>query len=61
MTDEDNNIITDKVQITNKFKTFFTTIFPNLASKIKAPTNKYFQHYVLTKTHNNTFQISKYQ
>jgi hypothetical protein len=54
--DEENNIITDKVQIANKFNTFFTTIGPNLARKITAPRNKTFQNY-LTKTCDNIFKF----
>lgn len=48
--DDDNNIISDKVQIANKFNTFFATIGSNLASKIKKQ-NKSFKDYLLAPNH----------
>ncbi len=43
--DEDNNIITNKTQISNNFNTFFTNVIPNLANKIRPPTNKHVENY----------------
>ena len=54
--DEDNKIITDKVQIANKFNIFFATVDSKLASKINKPINKCFHNY-LRKTHNSTFNF----
>ena len=54
--DEENNIITDKLQISNKFNTFFATIGSNLAKKIISPTDKTFKTY-LSKTHSYTFKL----
>ena len=54
--DEENNIITDKLQIANKFNNFFASIGSNLARQIKSPTDKSFKNY-LTKKHNHTFKF----
>ncbi len=46
--DEDNNIITGKMQIANKFNNCFASIGSNLARQIKSPRDKSFKKY-LTK------------
>ncbi len=54
--DEDNRIITDKVQIANKFNSFFSTIGSKLARNIKNVDNKSFEEY-LKKQINSKFKF----
>jgi hypothetical protein len=46
---DEEGIITDKLEIANKFNTFFTNIGLNLANKIKMPDNTNFKDYLKEK------------
>ncbi len=50
---DNEKIITDKIAIANKFNTFFTNMGPELAHKIKQPTNKSFKNYLLLNYNHN--------
>jgi hypothetical protein len=54
---DNESIITNKVEIANKFNDFFTNIGPNLAEKIIMPNNKNFKNY-LTLKYNHNFQFT---
>ena len=45
--DEQNNIITDKYEIANKFNLFFSSVGSKLAKSIKSITNKSFKDYLI--------------
>ena len=47
--DEENNMITDKTIIANKFNSFFAGIGPKLANNISAPRNKNFKNYLTNR------------
>ncbi len=53
---DNENTITDKIVIANKFNDFFTNIGPKLAQQITMPRNKSFNNY-LTKKHNHNFKF----
>ncbi len=55
---EDGQIISDKIEIANKFNLYFTNIGLNLAQKIKTPTNQNFCDYLKTK-YNNVFKFEE--
>ena len=46
----DSKVITDKKEICNEFNNFFANIGPNLASQIKAASNKTFDTFLEKKT-----------
>ena len=51
-----DEVITDKQIIANKFNIFFVNIGPSLSKEIKAPSNKFFCDY-LTKRYQLTFEF----
>ncbi len=54
---DNEKIITYKIVIANKFNTFFTKIGPDIAHKIRQPTNKSFKNYLtLNYDHNFKFE-----
>ena len=53
---DNDKIITDKLDIANRFNSFYADIGPQLAQKIIAPQNKSFKNYLTTK-HNVHFQF----
>ncbi len=53
---DNEQIITDKLKIANKFNSFFTSIGPNLAKNITIPKNKHFKKY-LTLNYNHNFNF----
>ncbi len=53
---DDEKIITDKLDIANRFNSFYADIGPQLAQKILAPPNKSFKNY-LTVKYNLNFQF----
>ncbi len=54
--DENNRIITDKLEIANKFNTFFSLIGSKLAKNIETPQGKSFKDY-LKKVHQKCFNF----
>ena len=46
---DENNIVTNKLDIVNKFNSFFTNTGTNLSNKIKMPSNKSFKDYLKNK------------
>ncbi len=56
--DENNKVITDKVEIANKFNYFFSTVGSKLAKNIKTPNGKSFKDY-LNKLHQKCFNFQK--